>query len=410
MRFSKILISLTILFFACDDIGKGYEWQSDIPAGFTRKYGSAGYDYGWNASYSPFDEGIIIVGQKNISIIGGQSDLWAIKTDKRGLVEWEKSFGGNNDDVGYDVIATSNGGFLFVGHTWSFGNKQQVYAIKTDFHGNIEWERNYGGYMWDVGTSVIEVKTGGYVLAGFSNSPGISSGNTDMFMIMIDSNGDEIWKKAHGNSAYPNHEWANDIIQLADESFILVGARDRYDKGLKNGLVVKVDKQGDFLWEKEFIDDDQIEESFYSISQSIDGNFYIAGSINSSNNQENYNPKLIKMDDFGNVAWGRVFSGQSRKYHQSRAISTSSGSIIIVGSSTLGTPLGFKEDAFMIKTDLKGNIIWNYSYGTSNDDDWGWSVFETPKKNLVFVGSTKSFGASLFDIYLVGTNADGITQ
>ena len=60
----------------------------------------------------------------------------------------------------------------------------------------------------------------------------------------------------------------------------------------------------------------------------------------------------------------------------------------------------------MTKLDPKGNIIWTYPYGSTDEDDWGWSVFETPKSNIVFVGSTKSFGASLFDIYLVGTNAD----
>ena len=111
--------------------------------------------------------------------------MWAIKTDNRGLIKWERSFGGNANDVGYDVIATSDGGFLFVGYSWSFGNSQQIYAIKTDFHGNIRWEKNYGGSNWDVGNAVIEVN-GGYLIAGYSNSPGISSGNTDVFIMKID--------------------------------------------------------------------------------------------------------------------------------------------------------------------------------------------------------------------------------
>ena len=71
-------------------------------------------------------------------------------------------------------------------------------------------------------------------------------------------------------------------------------------------------------------------------------------------------------------------------------------------------PLVF--NAFIIRIDLKGNIIWTRPYGTADYDDWGWSVFETPNTNLVFVGSTQSFGASLFDVYLVGTNAEGLTQ
>ena len=64
----------------------------------------------------------------------------------------------------------------------------------------------------------------------------------------------------------------------------------------------------------------------------------------------------------------------------------------------------------MIKTDFSGNIIWTKSYGTADHDDWGWSVFNTPQDNLIFVGSTKSFGASLFDIYLVGANTNGLSK
>ena len=141
-----------------------------------------------------------MVGRRSPNI-NGQSDMWAIKTDERGLLEWDKSFGGSSNDDGYDVIATSDGGFLFVGHTWSFGNEQQIYAVKTDFHGNTQWERTYGGSMWEVGEAVIEVKGGGFIIAGYSNSPGISSGNTDMYLIKIDTLGDLLWQRAYGNQA-----------------------------------------------------------------------------------------------------------------------------------------------------------------------------------------------------------------
>ena len=70
----------------------------------------------------------------------------------------------------------------------------------------------------------------------------------------------------------------------------------------------------------------------------------------------------------------------------------------------------YKDNAFMTKINNSGNIIWTYPYGSDDEDDWGWSVFETPKSKLVMVGSTKSFGSSLFDILLVGTNLDGIQE
>ena len=181
---SAITFLIILFIISCEDIGKGYQWNK-ASAGFSRHFGTVGYDYGWSAAYSIIDDGIIIVGQKAPQI-GGKSDLWAIKTNSRGIMEWEKSFGGDNNDVGYDVISTTDCGFLFVGHSWSFGNEQQVYVIKTDFSGNTEWEKTYGGSMWDVGNSVIELENGGFLIVGYIYSPSISSGNTDFFIIKID--------------------------------------------------------------------------------------------------------------------------------------------------------------------------------------------------------------------------------
>ena len=406
--FRSSLFSFLFL-LSCEDIGKGYNWQGETPPGFSRIFGTRGYDYGWNAAHSPFDGGIIVVGTRSPQI-NGQTDLWAIKTDSRGLVEWDRSFGGGGNEDGYDVIATSDGGFLFVGHTWSFGNAQQVYAVKTDFHGNTVWEKTFGGGMWDVGEAVIEIKGGGYIIAGHSNSPGISSGNTDVYLIKIDQDGNQLWQKAHGNPAFPNHEWAYDITQLPDEGFLVVGGRNRYNYGSKNGLVLRTDKEGTLLWEKEFLEEGQAEETVYSISNTNNGNYFICSTTNSVAEPGIYQPKISKIDLEGNIDWQRTFAANGKNYHRFHAAGTKKGDIVLVGSSGRAVARGYDEDAFMVRIDEKGNIIWSYPYGTYDNDDWGWSVFETPDNNIVFVGSTKSFGASLFDIYLVGTNAEGISQ
>ena len=394
-----------IFFLCCEDIGEGYKWSRERPAGYSRTFGTLGYDYGWNAAYSPFDGGSIVVGRRSPEI-NGQTDMWAIKTNVRGLMEWDRSFGGSSNEDGFDVIATSDGGFLFVGHTWSFGNEQQVYAVKTDFHGNTQWEKHYGGGMWEVGEAVIEVKGGGFVIAGYSNSPGISSGNTDMYLIKIDKEGNLLWQVAYGNAVFPNHEWAYDLFQRSDEGFIVVGSRDRYGMESKNILLINVDAKGALIWEKEIRTDGH--EVALSISPTFEDNFFICTLVNSSAEPDIYQPQIIKLDSGGNVDWRRTLNSNSREHHHFSAISTQSGDLVIVGSSTQTSAIGTKDNAFMVRLDSKGNILWTKPYGTADYDDWGWSVFETPNTNLVFVGSTQSFGASLFDIYLVGTNAEGL--
>ena len=214
--------------------------------------------------------------------------------------------------------------------------------------------------MWEIGHAVIEVAGGGYVIAGFSNSPGISSGNTDMYLVKIDTKGEVVWQKAYGNQSFPHHEWAYDITETLDEGYIIVGARDRYSSGSVNALVIRTDKAGNLIWEKELLDGSQVSETIYSISSSTDGTFYLCSSLNSIASPDIYQPRIIKIDGSGNIDWQRKFNSNSRKYHQFRATVTQLGEIVIVGSSAQQLATGHKEDAFMTKIDSKGNIIWTY--------------------------------------------------
>ena len=118
--------------------------------------------------------------------------------------------------------------------------------------------------------------------------------------------------------------------------------------------------------------------------------------------------KLLNIE--GNIAWSRVYPTNGKSYHRYRASKTSNGDIILVGTSGREVARGYDEDAFMTRLDNQGNIIWSNPYGSYDNDDWGWSVFETNENNLVLVGSTKSYCASLFDIFLIGTNSNGISQ
>ena len=405
MRVYKISV-LLFFHFSCSDIGAGYEWNENALLNFYRNFGTQGYDYGWSASNSPYDDGIVIAGTQEPNI-GGQRDLWAIKTDNRGIATWEKKFGGSQNEEGYDVISTTDGGYLFVGYSWSFGNNQQIYIVKTDFHGNKEWDNTYGGSMWEVGYSVIELIGGGYAISGFSNSPGISSGNTDMLLLKIDNFGNQTMLKTYGNLEYPNHEWAYDLIEDLDKNILLVGAIDRYSKGSKNSLIIKVDKDGNKIWRKEIITDGQESETAYSIAHSLNGGYYVCSGTNSSSNLNFYKPKIMKIDSSGNVDWERIINTNSLEYHQFRISSTQNGSIILAGTSIDNNTISNKSDAFIYKFDSKGNIIWTKPYGTFDEDDWGWYAFEKPNGDIIMIGSTKSFNSSLFDVFLVGVNSKG---
>ena len=394
---------LTIAFFSCDNINDNYTWNENGSDFFYRKFGTNGYDYGWSGSFSPYDDSIIIAGSRQ-TIIGGDRDLWAIKTDSRGKTIWDKPFGGQGNDEGYDVVSTGDGGFIFVGYSWSFGNEQQIYVIKTDLNGVKIWEKNFGGAIWDVGLSIIELKNGNFAILGYTNSPGLSSGNTDFYLIMINNDGELLFERSYGNKEFPNHEWGYDIIELYDNSLIMVGARDRYLNGGKNILMLRINNNGDILWEKEIISEKNTDEIAYSISKDNAGGYFIISGENTDSNKEIYNPSILKIDSFGNIEWRRSYESNSREYHQFKSTTTNNGDLIIVGSSVVQSSLGENTNAFLTKFNKNGEIIWTRPYGTPDGDDWGWSVFEKPNQSLILIGSTKSYNASLFDVYLVGIN------
>ena len=310
---------------------------------FRKDFGGIGNDIGYSVKQTA-DGGLIIVGSTD-SWGNGETDIWLIKTNNEGIKEWDKTFGGGEGDWGTSVQQTADNGFIILGHTLSFGNGYyDIFMIKTDSEGNEIWVKTFGGNEEDFGYSVIQTSDGGYILVGFTVSFG--SGNKDVWIIKTDSQGNEEWNKTYGGS---EREIGFAVEQTSDDGFIITGLTETNTFGLYDILLIKTDINGENIWEKNIGNGNY--EVGSSVKQTQDGGFIITGyTISYGNGARDI--WLVKTDPVGEIEWDRTFGGIHNDGGHD-VFQTNSGGFIVLGyteSSGNGqkdfkliktTPLGF---------------------------------------------------------------------
>ncbi|MCK4307458.1 T9SS type A sorting domain-containing protein, partial [candidate division WOR-3 bacterium] len=155
-------------------------------------------------------------------IVAGSSagDVYLIRTDADGDTLWTKTYGGANGDYGISVQKCAGGGFIIAGATSSFGaGSQDVYLIRTDSDGDTLWTKTYGGTGFDDGWFVQKCAGGGFIITGYTWSFG--AGKADVYLIRTDSDGDTLWTKTYGGT-----EWdlGNSVQECASGGFIITGS------------------------------------------------------------------------------------------------------------------------------------------------------------------------------------------
>jgi len=224
----------------------------------------------------------------------GGWDVWLVKFDPLGNMLWDKTYGGVDDDFGYAISPSADHGFIIIGGTYSWGSGlQDVYLVKIDSSGNLLWSKTYGGLEEDIGMAVKQTADGGYIIAGATYSYG--AGNNDVYLIRTDSLGDTLWTRTYGG---PLWDGALDLCQSADGCFVIVGETMSYGSGLTDVYLIKVDPNGNLIWSRTYggVDADR----GWAIRPTDDGGFIIAGRtrLPTSNYYDIY---LIKTDHQGNI-------------------------------------------------------------------------------------------------------------
>jgi uncharacterized delta-60 repeat protein len=228
-----------------------------IIAGCTSSSGTGGYDFWlvktdasgnmeWSKTYEDLwdeyacsvqqtaDGGYILAGY-TCYFLTGLSDMWLVKTNSNGDMEWNKTHGGTGDDGAYSVQQTTDGGYIVAGYTTSFGaGGYDFWLVKTNSTGDMQWDRTYGGKGEDRAYSGQQTSDGGYIAAGSTGSFG--AGEEDIWLVKTNSSGDMEWNKTHGGTG---DDGAYSVQQTTDGGYIAAGYTNSSGAGDYDFLLVK---------------------------------------------------------------------------------------------------------------------------------------------------------------------------
>jgi hypothetical protein len=274
--------------------GKGDVWlvKTDSKGNevWNKTFGGPEVDSG-NFIQKTSDDGFIITGF-TYSYGNGGPDFWLIKTDKYGNELWNRTYGGNDTDYGFFVQQTSDGGYIVIGSTWSYGSgREDLWLIKTDSSGNEKWNKTYGGYHDDGGSCVQQTSDDCYILTGGTRS--YDNSDLDLWLLKIDNSGNELWNKTHGG---PELDWGGSVQETSDGGFIVGGETRSYNPG--GAWIIKTDSSGNEQWNKTYL---KYFKSCNSIFQTEDRGYVLTGMFWAWDDKNLSDTYLIKTDEFGNI-------------------------------------------------------------------------------------------------------------
>jgi gliding motility-associated-like protein len=384
-----------------------------------RNYGGPGDELCY-ALVEATDGGYIMAGQTN-SFGAGGIDVYVVKINVQGNIVWTKTIGGTGSDYAYSMDVTSDGGYILGGTTTSFGaGGEDMYFVKLDAGGNIQWTKTVGGSGSDRGHEVVQTTDGGYAMAGETNSFGGSP--DDMYVVKLDGAGNLLWDKRYGTASIADQAFS--ITATSDGGLALCGSAYFFIVGnipasSNEYYITKLDATGNLQWTRLIRNPDApniYPDYARSIIQTADGGYMISGEGGRRKSSGGFVNKilLIKLDASGNVSWTRFygstaipgFSADNSEYGES-VIQTSDGGYVVAGYSfsynydfVKARDVGL--ELYLIKVDGNGNLLWTRIIG-EQDNDIGKAVIATSDGGFAVAGyvQPRVAGARTDDFYFV---------
>lgn len=345
------------------------------------------------------DGGYIVAGSSNSPISGDKSeaskgglDYWVVKFGPNGAKQWDKTFGGSQEDRLVQVFQTSDGGYLLAGHSLSDsggdkgqndkaaggGSRGDYWIVKISDSGVKQWDKTIGGSSADVLDDAKQSPDGGFILLGYSISgagadkTGASLGGRDFWVVKIGSDGSIQWDKTLGTSGADRFGC---IDNISGGGYVLGGGSRIPESNNPDSFVARLSENGTVLWSKTLgLPDSEVVD----IIQTSGGEYLLAIKQNESFVGIPY--RILKMDNQGTEIWRKSFAGgsaASAAFDEPTVVrQTTDGGFIIGGFSgeragrdKSENPKG-SHDYWIVKTDANGIKQWDKTIGGSSFDQF----------------------------------------
>ena len=353
---------------------------------WTRTYGGSDWDEGYSILETSDGSYVVLGGTASF---GPNYDISLIKIDSSGDTLWTRLYSTSGSETGYCINETSDGGYIITGWTDWIDFNGDCYLVKINSNGDTVWTRTYGGAGYDEGYVGSETADGGYIIAGYTDSYGVGG---DMYIIKTDASGDSLWTRYYGRDEW---DFAADIKEIVGVGYVVAGMTESFGPSLDDAYLLKLNQDGDTIWTKTYGRANCVDWAL-SVELLSDGGYILAG-WTVPYTYVNSNAYFIRTDINGDTVWTRTYDDFAR------CVQVINDSNYVATGFTYSYGAG-ECDVYLLKVTSTGNLIWETAFGGSTFDA-GASIIQTSDGGYVITGYTDSYGVG-GDIYVIRTEPD----
>ena len=356
------------------------------PAAWFARYLGAGNVDVIEALIATSDGGELLGGY-TFSYGAGAADGWAVKLDAFGKIDWQTAVGGGANDTFFAALETRDGEFVCAGDSLSVDADSDALVVKFDAVGRVLWQRLLGGSLADTGRALIETADGGVLLVGSSASFG--AGSDDAWIVKLSANGAIDWQRTYGGSG---SDAGYGIAAAGADQFVVVGETGSFGDPDGDAWTFKIDGSGGLLWQKSIGGPNR--DSANAI-RAIKGGF-ILGAQTESFGAGGSDAWLIQLNGAGAVAWQKAYGGSGAESVFSVAPLSDRGLLVTVETLSFGEsgPAGW-----LLRLSRNGVIEWQRIYGGAGDESL-YAAQELIDGRLIAAGYSDTHGTRIDALFL----------